>query len=57
MEALKKVEVMEKELGDCRLTIVQHEAKMKTLNESLKDSDAKKRSLEEALDEARQEGR
>jgi len=50
VESLKKVEVMEKELGDCRLTIVQHEAKMKTLNESLKDSDAKKRSLEEALD-------
>jgi len=50
VESLKKVDVMEKELGDCRLTIVQHEAKMKTLNESLKDSDAKKRSLEEALD-------
>merc|ERR1719244_207703 len=50
MESLKKVEVMEKELGDCRLTIVQHEAKMKTLNESLKESDSKKRSLEEALD-------
>merc|ERR1712012_691642 len=50
VESLKKVEVMEKELGDCRLTIVQHEAKMKTLNESLKESDSKKRSLEEALD-------
>merc|ERR1719495_1385217 len=50
VESLKKVELMEKELGDCRLTIVQHEAKMKTLNESLKENDAKKRSLEEALD-------
>ena len=50
VESLKKVEVMEKELGDCRLTIVQHEAKMKTLNESIKESDLKKRSLEEALD-------
>merc|ERR1711962_398602 len=42
IESIKKVEVMEKELGDCRLTIVQHEAKMKTLNESLKESDSKK---------------
>jgi len=50
VESLKKVELMEKELGDCRLTIVQHEAKMKTLNESLKENDAKKRSLEEAVD-------
>merc|ERR1719431_1750796 len=50
LEALKKVEVMEKELGDCRLTIVQHEAKMKSLNESIKEGESKKRSLEEELD-------
>merc|ERR1712223_1757114 len=50
VESLKKVEVMEKELGDCRLVIVQHEAKMKTLNETVRESDAKKRSLEEELD-------
>merc|ERR550534_3045927 len=46
-EATKKSEVLEKELGDCRLVIVQHEAKMKTLNETVRESDAKKRSLEE----------
>merc|ERR1711962_273098 len=55
IESIKKVEVMEKELGDCRLTIVQHEAKMKTLNESLKESDSKKRSLEENLDSLQEE--
>jgi kinesin family protein 5 len=49
-EATKKSEVLEKELGDCRLVIVQHEAKMKTLNETVRDSDTKKRSLEEELD-------
>merc|ERR1712004_949600 len=49
-EASKKSEVLEKELGDCRLVIVQHEAKMKTLNETVRESDAKKRSLEEELD-------
>jgi len=49
-EATKKSEVLEKELGDCRLVIVQHEAKMKTLNETIRESDAKKRSLEEELD-------
>ena len=49
-EATKKSEVLEKELGDCRLVIVQHEAKMKTLNETVRESDTKKRSLEEELD-------
>merc|ERR1719422_469135 len=49
-EATKKSEVLEKELGDCRFVIVQHEAKMKTLNETVRESDAKKRSLEEELD-------
>merc|ERR1719211_536649 len=50
VEASKKSEVLEKELGDCRLVIVQHEAKMKTLNETVRESDTKKRSLEEELD-------
>merc|ERR1712218_231413 len=49
-EATKKSEVLEKELGDCRLVIVQHEAKMKTLNETVRESDTKKRSPEEELD-------
>merc|ERR1711962_950588 len=55
MEANKKSEDMEKELSDCRLTIVQHEAKMKTLNETIRESDTKKRSLEEELDALHEE--
>jgi len=55
MEANKKSEDMEKELSDCRLTIVQHEAKMKTLNETIRESDTKKRSLEEELDALQEE--
>merc|ERR1719309_1669187 len=54
-EANKKSEDMEKELSDCRLTIVQHEAKMKTLNETIRESDTKKRSLEEELDALQEE--
>lgn len=49
-EVTRKGEEMEKELGECRLTIVQHEAKMKTLNESIREGDSKKRQLEESLD-------
>merc|ERR1719244_1469134 len=55
VEALKKTETMEKELSDCRLTIVQHEAKMKSLNESIRKGEAKKRSLEESLDTLQEE--
>jgi len=54
-EGTKKIEVNEKELSDCRLTIVQQEAKMKTLNESIRESDAKKRSLEENVDTLQEE--
>merc|ERR1712241_39169 len=43
------------ELSDCRLTIVQHEAKMKSLNESIKEGESKKRSLEETVDTLREE--
>merc|ERR1719436_2105636 len=46
-EATKKSEVLEKELGDCRLVIVQHEAKMKSLTESIKEGETKKRNFEE----------
>merc|ERR1740122_667129 len=49
-EVARKGEEMEKELSECRLTIVQHEAKMKTLNETIRDGDTKKRNLEESLD-------
>merc|ERR1719336_942798 len=54
-EFQKKIDVNDKELSDCRLTIVQHEAKMKTLNESLKESDSKKRNLEETIDTLQEE--
>jgi len=54
-EGTKKIEVNEKELSDCRLTIVQQEAKMKTLNESIRESDTKKRSLEETVDTLQEE--
>jgi len=55
VEASGKADVLEKDLSDCRLVIVQHEAKMKTLNESVRESDNKKRSLEEALDSLQEE--
>merc|ERR1719309_1381213 len=42
-EGQKKIETIEKDLSDCRLTIVQQEAKMKTLNDTIKESDTKKR--------------
>ena len=41
---------MEKDLGEARLLVGQYEAKMKSLNESIKDLDGKKRSLEEQVD-------
>merc|ERR1712241_4365 len=43
------------ELSDCRLTIVQHEAKMKSLNESIKEGESKKRNLEETIDTLQEE--
>merc|ERR1719402_494708 len=54
-EGHKKIETTEKDLADCRLTIVQQEAKMKTLNETIRESDTKKRSLEETVDTLREE--
>eukprot|EP00092_Neocalanus_flemingeri_P023296 GFUD01025260.1.p1 GENE.GFUD01025260.1~~GFUD01025260.1.p1 ORF type:complete len:971 (-),score=342.32 GFUD01025260.1:289-3201(-) len=54
-EGTKKMEISEKDLSDCRLTIVQQEAKMKTLNESIRESDTKKRSLEETVDTLQEE--
>ena len=47
---LSKIEAMEKDLGEARLLVGQYEAKMKSLNESIKDLDGKKRSLEEQVD-------
>merc|ERR1719216_583291 len=54
-EFQKKIDVNDKELSDCRLTIVQHEAKMKSLNESIKEGESKKRNLEETIDTLQEE--
>lgn len=51
----KKVGDYEKELSDCRLLISQHEARMKSLQESMRESENKKRTLEESLDALREE--
>merc|ERR1719305_2275305 len=54
-EVNRKCEEMDKDLSECRLTIVQYEAKMKSLNESIKEGDVKKRQLEESLDALQEE--
>lgn len=55
IEANRKSEELENDLGQCRLTIVQHEAKMKSLNESIREGESKKRTLEESLDALQEE--
>jgi kinesin family member 5 len=54
-ESNKKVNDYEKDLGECRLLISQHEARMKSLQESMRESDNKKRLLEEDVDALREE--
>ncbi|XP_053373488.1 kinesin heavy chain-like isoform X2 [Mercenaria mercenaria] len=49
-EANKKLDFAEKDLSDCKLLIIQHEAKMKSLQETIQDVEAKKRQLEENVD-------
>lgn len=51
----KKITENEKELSDCRLLISQHEARMKSLQESMRESENKKRALEENVDALREE--
>uniref|UniRef100_T1JMP3 Kinesin-like protein n=1 Tax=Strigamia maritima TaxID=126957 RepID=T1JMP3_STRMM len=51
----KKIEENEKELSNCRLLITQHEAKMKSLVESMRDIENKKRQLEDAVDSLNEE--
>ncbi|KAG8188634.1 hypothetical protein JTE90_005987 [Oedothorax gibbosus] len=51
----KKIEANEKELAEGRLLISQYEAKMKSLQETMKDVDAKKRTLEESVDSLNEE--
>lgn len=45
----------EKDLGESRLLISQHEARMKSLQESMKEAENKKRALEENIDALREE--
>merc|ERR1719491_2740163 len=44
-EGFSKIEAMEKDLSEARLLVGQYEAKMKSLNESIKDLDGKKTSV------------
>lgn len=50
VDSNKKVESYEKELAECRLLISQYEARMKSLQETIRDNENKKRSLEEEVD-------
>ncbi|UYV62320.1 KIF5B, partial [Cordylochernes scorpioides] len=49
-ECNKKIEVHEKDLAECRLLISQYEAKLKSLQESQKDVENRRRALEEEVD-------
>lgn len=42
-------------MGECRLLISQHEARMKSLQESMREAENKKRTLEEEVDALREE--
>lgn len=55
IDSNKKVSEYEKELGECRLLISQHEARMKSLQESMREAENKKRTLEENVDALREE--
>ncbi|XP_045601943.1 kinesin heavy chain isoform X3 [Procambarus clarkii] len=46
----KKIDEYERELSECRLLISQHEARMKTLQESMHEVEIRKRQLEEQVD-------
>merc|ERR1712241_1536418 len=54
-EFQKKIDANDKDLSDCRLTIAQHEAKMKSLNESIKEGEGKERNFEETIDTLQEE--
>lgn len=52
---LLQISEYEKGLAESRLLISQHEARMKSLQESMKEAENKKRSLEESVDALREE--
>lgn len=49
-ENVKKLDKVEIDLSNSRLLIQQHEAKMNSLSENIRDMDHKKRQLEEEVD-------
>uniref|UniRef100_A0A0K8TN52 Kinesin-like protein n=1 Tax=Tabanus bromius TaxID=304241 RepID=A0A0K8TN52_TABBR len=55
MDSNKKISEYEKDLGESRLLISQHEARMKSLQESMREAENKKRTLEEQVDSLREE--
>lgn len=54
-ENTKKLQTTERELDKLRLSITQHEARTATLQASLRDIETKKRTLEESVDQLREE--
>ncbi len=54
-DGLARADGMEKELSEARLLIGQHEAKMKSMSESMREVDAKKRGLEDQVDALNEE--
>lgn len=54
-ENAKKMQSTEQELGELKLALTQHEAKTATLQASIRDIENKKRSLEESVDQLREE--
>lgn len=55
LDSNKKIEHDENELAECKLLIQQYEAKLKSLHDSMKDVENKKRTLEEAVDAMNEE--
>uniref|UniRef100_A0AAG5DWW2 Kinesin-like protein n=1 Tax=Anopheles atroparvus TaxID=41427 RepID=A0AAG5DWW2_ANOAO len=54
-DTCRKVGDYEKDLSECRLLISQHEARIKSLHESMREAENKKRTLEENIDALREE--
>jgi len=54
-ENTKKLQATERELDELRLSLTQHEAKTATLQASMRDIENKKRTLEESVDQLREE--
>merc|ERR1712018_378690 len=54
-QGLSKIDALEKELSEARLLVGQYEAKIKSCNDSIKELDATKRTLEEQVDTMNEE--